>query len=142
MFFSNAKLNVNWWIWMILQQQQVNIQSVCEEHELLFCIRIHGKSGRWVRYSYKEIELHRYIEHEFVVVLITYYTFDFDLMDFCCSFTRFVHESSPSSYMISIQMSHSKRSDTNLPLYELRRELLIQQPTVYVFTDFWYMLFQ
>ncbi len=30
-----------------------------------------------------ECVLHRWIEHEFVVVFITYYTFDVDLMGFC-----------------------------------------------------------
>ncbi len=64
---------------------------------------IHAKNNECV--------LNRQIENEFVVIFITYYPFDVDLMDFLWAYAwnYFVQESS-ASYVISIRRSHSSRS--------------------------------
>ncbi len=50
-----------------------------------------------------ELVRHKQIEHEFVVVFITYYTFDVDLINYLFVYTwnYFVYESR-ASYVISI----------------------------------------
>ncbi len=63
---------------------RTNKCSICLQrtHELFFSRDI-WQFRRRVRYPYQNNEciLHSWIEHEFVVVFIAYYTFDVDLMD-------------------------------------------------------------
>ncbi len=68
--------------------------------------------------------LHKHIEHKFVVVCITYYTFDVDLMDSLqgCTWNYFVQESSVS-YVISEWRSHSRRSHKTKPQYLIMLEI-------------------
>ncbi len=59
----------------------MSVQSVCGEHMSCFCIGICDESRGPARYPYQNNEyvFHRQIEHECVVVFITYYTFDAEI---------------------------------------------------------------
>ncbi len=61
--------------------------------------------------------LHRQLEHKFVVIFITYYIFDVDLMDFCRFILAIILSKKVVPPVISIERSHSRRLHKNKPSY-------------------------
>ncbi len=91
-----------------------SVQSFCGEHRSCFCTGISDEYGG--RKSNECVLLSK-IEHKFVVLII-YYTFNVDLMNFVYVYkwNYFIYGRS-DSYVISIQRSYSRRSHKNKPYY-------------------------